>query len=596
MKKLIIIAGALICLLNTGMLCNAESKILLYAYDGRTIQIPVSELGDYLKVGWHTSPFVTMYAPGGRTIRVNKSEIEAYKNVGWFKEPMVTLYALDGRTIEVGGEEVQAYKNVGWYSKEDADKIAGQELDVVLVQFDYLEVYKNFIKSKGDNWQCSPPADVPPFYDGIALGNGNFEDAYAIDIDNDDYPELVALFSNEEYGRAVIYKCENGDVYEWFSTAGYGGGSGMGWISQIVQKKSKNYIYEAYYYETYAPDIQYYEGKLTDNGYTTEIASEEFTNKYEWSVFKVNGNTVTQEEFEKEHSRISSIIGYEAITLINIDDYDTYDIDNCDRLKGQNLQKFCISSMIEKTKRATATANVQELILAAFKTYQYGYYYEAIQICDKIKARNDITEQQLSEINDIISYCNNNLAGETQKKIEYISELMMSGDYYGAYAIIGECKKSICSDSQLEVLAKFEEECKYKIYAYESEMEEYLTIYAKSGMSLYIQKKELDGYLSSGVWFKTPQKYYSDMKRDAYQYAKNLISNRLYYPKSAYYPGVNNDEIYFWLDSQEGSQAVYKVEGWVEANNTWGYKVRNYYTATLYCNPYGFYTGSVEFD
>lgn len=66
----------------------AESKVTLYALDGRTIEVLESEVPAYLNVGWYRTlaeTQQTMYAPDGRTITVFKSEVAAYKNVGWYE-------------------------------------------------------------------------------------------------------------------------------------------------------------------------------------------------------------------------------------------------------------------------------------------------------------------------------------------------------------------------------------------------------------------------------------------------------------------------------------------------------------------------------
>lgn len=64
---------------------------------------------------------VTLYALDGRTIEVKESEVSAYLNVGWYRtlaETKQTLYAPDGRTITVFKAEVPAYLNVGWYATQ----------------------------------------------------------------------------------------------------------------------------------------------------------------------------------------------------------------------------------------------------------------------------------------------------------------------------------------------------------------------------------------------------------------------------------------------------------------------------------------------
>lgn len=65
-----------------------ENTVTLYALDGRTIDVPESEVNDYLNVGWYKTlaeTQQTMYAADGRSIKVYKTEVPAYKNVGWYE-------------------------------------------------------------------------------------------------------------------------------------------------------------------------------------------------------------------------------------------------------------------------------------------------------------------------------------------------------------------------------------------------------------------------------------------------------------------------------------------------------------------------------
>ncbi|MBO5008986.1 MAG: copper amine oxidase N-terminal domain-containing protein [Clostridia bacterium] len=65
-----------------------ENKVILYALDGRTIEVLESEVPAYLNVGWYRTLAETqqiMYAPDGRTITIFKSEVAAYKNAGWYE-------------------------------------------------------------------------------------------------------------------------------------------------------------------------------------------------------------------------------------------------------------------------------------------------------------------------------------------------------------------------------------------------------------------------------------------------------------------------------------------------------------------------------
>ena len=73
-----------------------ESKVTLYALDGRTIEVCESEVPAYLNVGWYRTlaeTQQTMYAPDGRTITIFKAEVSAYKSVGWYETQAEALAA-----------------------------------------------------------------------------------------------------------------------------------------------------------------------------------------------------------------------------------------------------------------------------------------------------------------------------------------------------------------------------------------------------------------------------------------------------------------------------------------------------------------------
>lgn len=82
-----------------------ENKVILYALDGRTIEVLESEVPAYLNVGWYRTlaeTQQTMYASDGRTITVFKSEEADYKNVGWY-EAQVQAQAANKITNNTSG-------------------------------------------------------------------------------------------------------------------------------------------------------------------------------------------------------------------------------------------------------------------------------------------------------------------------------------------------------------------------------------------------------------------------------------------------------------------------------------------------------------
>ena len=120
---------------------KTESKVTLYALDGRTIKVSSSEVKAYLNVGWYKTlkeTQQTMYSADGRTITVYKAEVPAYKKVGWYEtlaETQQTMYAADGRTITVNRAEVPAYKKVGWYETRAEASAANQNTNNSTVSY-----------------------------------------------------------------------------------------------------------------------------------------------------------------------------------------------------------------------------------------------------------------------------------------------------------------------------------------------------------------------------------------------------------------------------------------------------------------------------
>lgn len=91
-----------------------ENYTMLYAPNDRSKSFPSNTVEAQLTVGWYTEPVQTLYAPGKSAV-FKKSQVEAQLGVGWYTEPISTMYAPDGRTINVPNSEIEAYKKVGWY-------------------------------------------------------------------------------------------------------------------------------------------------------------------------------------------------------------------------------------------------------------------------------------------------------------------------------------------------------------------------------------------------------------------------------------------------------------------------------------------------
>lgn len=156
--------AVLSCMLALGAYipCVEAEVHTMYAPDGRTLAVDVSEIELYKSVGWYYNEsdveVITMYAPDGRTIDILRAERDAYKNVGWYdtaEEVSITMYSTDGRTIRVFRDEGEAYRAVNWYYNIE---------DVTIIMYDNNgnehRVYKDNIQSAKDNGWSENKSDV----------------------------------------------------------------------------------------------------------------------------------------------------------------------------------------------------------------------------------------------------------------------------------------------------------------------------------------------------------------------------------------------------------------------------------------------------
>ena len=99
----------------------AEKMTTMYASDGRTVRVPLSEVELYGQVGWYEHLYdvvVPMYDENGERCSVYVDEAfqkltEGYK----YAESTTTqlMFSDDGRFIYVPNAQVNAYLGVGWY-------------------------------------------------------------------------------------------------------------------------------------------------------------------------------------------------------------------------------------------------------------------------------------------------------------------------------------------------------------------------------------------------------------------------------------------------------------------------------------------------
>ena len=96
--------------------------VIMYASDGRTINIEEKDIELWKNVGWfetaEDAKIITMYAADGRTLDIPQYYREDFRKVGWYntrEEVVQIMYSMDGRTLEVYKDAAAAHHAVGWY-------------------------------------------------------------------------------------------------------------------------------------------------------------------------------------------------------------------------------------------------------------------------------------------------------------------------------------------------------------------------------------------------------------------------------------------------------------------------------------------------
>lgn len=518
-----------------------------------------------------------MYSPDGRSIEVNSEEVEEYKNVGWYTYPVKAMYSLDGRCENVILSEVESWKNVGWYTKNEYE--AAKKLQSIGNQFKYIDYYKDFIKGQGDNWQCSPPVTENELFNILAdfkpTDRGNFEDAYMLDVDDDDIPELVALFSHPEYGKAEIYKYVDGYVYHQFDLSAHDGRRTYSEDAYIMIKNEDVYIFNmtfaSYYPVEYKVDGIFesncngglYKSGVwqgTDTYYLTSDKSE---------IYKVNGVETTSEKCHKEIEKMYDVVYNldDGDELINLRHYHYVGMDiseHCDQPIEQNLCKFIIPIWFQEINNIVPIANqnsITDLISIAFSFYQNGYNYEAIQISENIKKINGITDSQITELNDIIEYCNNSLNKAIRVQLDNIQNMYASGMYYET---IQEATKVLQNNS---ITSEEKKEAYHLCEDAKAALEEY-------NISLY--KKVIETVRKNDMFSDKYEKYHG------IEYAVKEYGNSYYVIESV---GKDGSEVTMYSVNKFNFQVEYVFSGCV------GCCIEdNYLLNELFCNCPDLYT------
>lgn len=96
---------------------TTENTQLLYAPDGRKVQVLKEDVEKWVNVGWYKEPVMYVYAPNDKVEIIYKTDLNTWKSVGWYEYPVLYLYALDGRVAIVGKDKAKDWIKVGWYEK-----------------------------------------------------------------------------------------------------------------------------------------------------------------------------------------------------------------------------------------------------------------------------------------------------------------------------------------------------------------------------------------------------------------------------------------------------------------------------------------------
>lgn len=105
-----------------------HEKIIMYAADGRTLEVLKEEAAQYNEVGWYynrSDTLVKMYDKSGKMHSVLLADIPVLTQSGYkmdANENYTLVFADDGRTTYVPDDDVVAFTKVGWF-------VAGRSFD-----------------------------------------------------------------------------------------------------------------------------------------------------------------------------------------------------------------------------------------------------------------------------------------------------------------------------------------------------------------------------------------------------------------------------------------------------------------------------------
>lgn len=130
-----------------------SSAVTMYARDGRTFDVPWSEVEAYKAVGWYEG--VTVWAPNGLSTEISPFKVDEYKSAGWLES--VTMWATDGSSIKVSPFNVYNIKANGKYSDNKDD------VTILMYAADgrTKRVFKDFVYLEREvGWFTAPPVQM----------------------------------------------------------------------------------------------------------------------------------------------------------------------------------------------------------------------------------------------------------------------------------------------------------------------------------------------------------------------------------------------------------------------------------------------------
>lgn len=142
-----------------------EPVQIMYATDGRVSAVAQNKVESYKKDGWYLEPIVKMYAADGRTMYIEKSKVDEQKTVGWYLEPVCIMYAADGSTTIIDKSELEQYQQKGWY-QYPVITVYATDGSSALINKEELSAYEE----KGWNTECLPDASINVPYKNVGFG------------------------------------------------------------------------------------------------------------------------------------------------------------------------------------------------------------------------------------------------------------------------------------------------------------------------------------------------------------------------------------------------------------------------------------------